>query len=106
MTKIKQRVVCAAGVGLMLLGALPTWAGVAILGMSKVGWFLPPASDRYSDDAEDEFLIVTQMSFVETTFGPFTFTGEWAWLAPMLVGSGGLLGGLALLIWAWRAKRG
>ncbi|MFH5804730.1 hypothetical protein [Alienimonas sp. DA493] len=40
----------------------------------------------------------------EWTFGPLRFRGTALWLAPTVVGTGGLFGGLGLLVWAWRTK--
>ncbi|QDT14351.1 hypothetical protein [Alienimonas californiensis] len=80
------------GVSLLLLGITFLVRGVTLGGDMHFGWFQDP---RAPYDYDPNFTM-----FV----GPLEFVGEWAWIVPTAAGLGGTLGGVALLIWTWRAK--
>ena len=82
--------IVVAGVGLTLL-AIP---------FLLCGGFLA-AGELVEVVSEGEVGIYDQTVYI----GPLVLTGKAAWAIPLVVGSGGTLGGVALLIWAWRFGR-
>ena len=84
-----------SGVVLLVLASLPLLAGVAMLGLAHPPFAGPP-------ELGGDPVIVHDQHF---STGGVTFTGEWAWVVPLAIGSGGTLGGAGLLIAAAVLRR-
>ena len=83
----------AAAVILLLLSLPPLLSGLTML------YFAHPPFGGPAGLGDDVFVYDQSV-----TVGGVTLTGEWAWIVPLIVGSGGLIGGGSLLVWAWRSK--
>ena len=87
----------------ILLVVAVTWMMVALAplrtGIETLLYLHPP---RWGAAEPNGFPILREAT--STAYG-FTLTGERSWIVPLVIGSGGLFGGVSLLIWAWRMPR-